>query len=204
MAYAVKPKGNAVPFKQELNQTSKTLDKELSEEYILSYLYYENGIIKYNGKSKVYYMEQSPSLTNGKRSEYYGQQQTKASYSFFLTRMDFLRIAEAMMKDYQDQTCVGQYLKAAQVQSKRWYKYRPNEDFAKWWLHNYAKRYGAQFYFDFHRMGGRNIMAASGYNSQNMMIDLDNSRIVVTNSASSAWDQRTYILNVIRDGELPK
>ena len=47
-------------------------------------------------------------------------------------------------------------------------------------------------------------MATEGYNGQNIMIDLDNSRIVVTQSAASAWDQRTYILNVIREGKLPK
>jgi hypothetical protein len=28
------------------------LEKELSEGYILSYLFYENGVIKYNGKAK--------------------------------------------------------------------------------------------------------------------------------------------------------
>ena len=47
-------------------------------------------------------------------------------------------------------------------------------------------------------------MATEGYNGQNMMIDMDNSRIVVTNSAATAWDQRVFMLNVIKDGELPK
>ena len=47
-------------------------------------------------------------------------------------------------------------------------------------------------------------MATEGYNGQNMMIDLDNSRIVVTQSAATAWNQRQYILNVIRDGKLPE
>ena len=71
-------------------------------------------------------------------------------------------------------------------------------------MHNYAKKYGAQFYFDFHRMKDRNIFGTEGYNGQNMLIDMDNSRIVVTQSAATAWDQRTYVLNVIKDGKLPK
>ncbi len=350
--YTIKPKGNATTYAKKLDKTSEALKKELSEGYIFSYLYYENGVIKYDGKAKdgrfahnindempfyshstgksinsyiighaicdgyissidevidwpmmsrtlyqgqklrdllnmsagdshtvdgnstrvmgskthhrdlgldtiadllkgtekkgsqlyynnfladvianyiafklgpnydelmrkvfqdkvkiqheVSYEMHRQTLTKGGWSEYAGQPQTRASYSFFMTRMDFLRVAEAMMKDYQNQTCVGQYLKQAQAQAKTWFKYRPNKDNAKLWLHNYARKYGAQFYFDFHEMNGRNIMATEGYNGQNMMIDMDNSRIVVTNSAATAWDQRIFMLNVIKDGELPK
>ena len=50
--YVVNPKGNAVDFKYEPNKKSLILEKELSEGYILSYLFYENGVIKYNGKAK--------------------------------------------------------------------------------------------------------------------------------------------------------
>ena len=53
-------------------------------------------------------------------------------------------------------------------------------------------------------MEDRNIMATEGYNGQNIMIDMDNSKIVVTQSAATAWDQRTFMLNVIREGKLPK
>ena len=35
-------------------------------------------------------------------------------------------------------------------------------------------------------------------------IDEDGNRIVVTNSSATGWDVRKFILNVIRDGELPK
>ena len=155
-------------------------------------------------KYPISYEKHAATLTNGKRSKYYGQLQTQATYSYYMTRLDFLRVAEAMMKDYQNQTCVGQYLKEAQKQAKSWPGYRPNDDNAKLWIHSYAKRYGAQFYFDFRGMSDRNIMATEGYNGQNMMIDMDNSRIVVTNSAATAWDQRVFMLNVIKDGELPK
>ena len=134
----------------------------------------------------------------------YGQLQTRSSYSFMISRKDLLRVAIAMMKDYQTETCVGKYLKKLQSQAKKWPKYRPNGERSHLWMHNYAKTYGGQFYFDFHKMKGRNIFGTEGYNGQNMLIDMDNSRIVVTQSAATAWDQRTYLLNVIRDGKLPK
>ena len=139
-----------------------------------------------------------------KINEFTGTPQTLASYSFFMTRLDFLRFAEAMMKDYQNNTCVGNYLRESQLQAKKWYKYRPDKKNAQWWLHNYSKKYGAQFYFDFSGMKNRNIIGTEGLNGQNILIDLDNSRIVVTNSAATGWNVRTFMLKVIKDGKLPK
>ena len=134
----------------------------------------------------------------------YGKPEIRASYSFMITRGDLLRVAVSMMKDYQNKTCVGNYLRDIQKQAKSWPKYRPSKKNASLHLHNYAKKYGGKFYFKFNQMEERNIMATEGYNGQNIMIDMDNSKIVVTQSAATAWDQRTFILNVIRYGKLPK
>ena len=338
--YSIKPKGNAVQFVNEVNLPSSNLEHQLSEGFILSYLFYDDGVIKYNGKAAdgrfnrditdetVFFTHSTgKSITSYivghaicegyissidevidwplmKNTLYQGQplrnllnftagdrhtvddrgsrvmgssthhrnmgldtiaklldgteakgdevfynnvlsdiianyiifkagenyddlmrnvfqdkvkiehevtyekhkkfRQYFASYSYQMTRLDFLRVAEAMMRDYQDKTCVGKYLIDSQKQAAQWNKYRPYTDDANLWLHNYAKKYGAQFYFDFHGMDGRNIMATDGYLGQNMLIDLDNSRIVVTNSAATAWDVQTYMLNVIKDGKLPK
>ena len=136
--------------------------------------------------------------------KYHGSPQTLASYSYYMTRLDFLRFAEAMMRDYQNKTCVGNYLRESQQQAKKWFKYRPTKKNAQWYLHNYSKKYGSQFYFDFQGLKKRNIIGTEGYNGQNILIDLDNSRIVVTNSAATGWNVKTYMLNVIRKGELPK
>jgi len=156
-------------------------------------------------ENEVAYEKHRQSRIHKKNPKYNGNPQTLASYSYIMTRLDFLRVAEAMMKDYQNKTCVGNYLRESQQQAKKWYKYRPTSmDNAHFWLHNYARKYGSQFYFDFYKMKKRNIMATEGYNGQNMLIDLDNSRIVVTNSAATGWDVRTYMLNVIRKGKLPK
>ena len=50
--YTVPPKGNAKTFTYEKNISSSKVDKQLSEGYLLSYLFYDNGVIKYNGKAK--------------------------------------------------------------------------------------------------------------------------------------------------------
>ena len=127
-----------------------------------------------------------------------------ATHEYFMRRYDFLRLAEAIMLDYQNNTCVGKYLREAQQQAVSWYKYSPNEENTNLWLNHWAKKYGAHFYFDFYGMSGRNIIATEGHNSQNILIDLDNSRIVVTNSAATAWDVRVFMLDVIKTGKLPK
>ena len=109
-----------------------------------------------------------------------------------------------MMLDYQNNTCVGKYLREAQQQAVSWYKYRPGGENTNLWLNHWAKKYGAYFYFDFHGMSDRNIIATEGRNSQNILIDLDNSTIIVTNSAATAWDVRVFILDAIKTGKLPK
>lgn len=52
-------------------------------------------------------------------------------------------------------------------------------------------------------MRGRNIVGTMGLNGQNMLIDLDASRIVVTNAAATGWDVQRLVVDVIRDGRLP-
>ena len=44
--------GNAKKFTYEKNISSSKVDKQLSEGYLLSYLFYDNGVIKYDGKAK--------------------------------------------------------------------------------------------------------------------------------------------------------
>ena len=155
-------------------------------------------------ENQVSYEKHGPSRLHKKNPKYNGSPQTLASYSYYVTRLDFLRIAEAIMKDYQNKTCVGNYLRESQKQALNWYKYGPTKDNSRFWIHRYSKKYGSQFYFDFYRMKNRNIIATEGLNGQNIVIDLDNSRIVATNSAATGWNVKTYMLNVIRKGKLPK
>ena len=53
------------------------------------------------------------------------------------------------------------------------------------------------------KMGARNTLLTAGLSGQNIIIDMDNSKIVVTQSAANAWGKEAFMLNVIRDGKLP-
>ena len=155
-------------------------------------------------ENTVSYQKHSQSRLHKKNPKYNGSPQTLASYSYHVTRLDFLRIAEAIMKDYQNKTCVGNYLRESQKQALDWYKYGPSHDNSHFWINRYSKKYGSQFYFNYFKMKGRNIIAADGLNGQIMFIDLDNSKIVTTNSAATGWNVKKFVLNVIRKGKLPK
>lgn len=133
----------------------------------------------------------------------YYEQAHRGSYSYWITRKDLLRVAVAMMNDYQDGNCLGQYLRAMQSQKKLWPKYgtagkRTTN------LMNLARYYGGQFYWGFDGMRDRNILGTDGKNGQNILIDLDKSRIVVTHAISAGWDVRELQHRVIKTGRLPK
>ena len=50
--YTIKPKGNAKVFNYEKNILSSKLESQLTKGFLLSYLFYDKGVIKYDGKAK--------------------------------------------------------------------------------------------------------------------------------------------------------
>ncbi len=132
----------------------------------------------------------------------YYERKHRASYSYWITRKDLLRVAIAMMEDYQAGNCVGQYLKDLQAQKKLWPNYGPH-DKQTVLLMNFSRHYGGQFYWSFDGMRNRNILGTDGKNGQNILIDLDNSRIVVTHAIAAGWDVRNLQHRVIKEGKLP-
>ena len=134
-------------------------------------------------------------------------------YNTHATRYDYLRIAKAMLDDWNDDTCVGQYLKS--VYERRVSKNIGNSAALNKWLkeesrmfrNNYrmtqsAKSYGGQFHFDFGGMRNRKILGMSGYGGQSIMIDFDNSRINVVNAVYTNYDWYELSHQVIKNGKL--
>ena len=94
------------------------------------------------------------------------------------TRFDYLRIAKAIMDDYQNDTCVGKYLK--EIHKRRIpKKYNENKNEPEF---NRTKSYGGQFHMDYPRLKNRIVFGLGGYGGQAILIDMENSRIVVLNS----------------------
>ena len=123
---------------------------------------------------------------------------------FYATRFDYLRIAKAIMDDYQNDTCVGKYLK--EIYERRATKI-PNY-LLEGMKHdpNSTKSYGGQFHFDYPGLEEKVVFGMSGYGGQQILIDVEDSRIVVVNSIHYNHDRFKYdhhklLINPIKKGK---
>ena len=123
-----------------------------------------------------------------------GRKTNDARYTFFLTRYDYLRVAKAIMDDWQNDTCVGKYLKT--INDRRINKNK--KGYGKTQIDNYTKSYGGQFHLNLVGGKDRNILGMDGYGGQQIVIDLDNSKIIVINSVHYGYDWNKIVHKKIK------
>jgi len=129
--------------------------------------------------------------------KYFGEDFVSARYSFYATRYDYLRIAKAMMDDWHNDTCAGKYLKTIyKNRIKKKDNTKEPDDVGL-----YTKTYGGQFHFDiFGIKKTRKIIGMSGFAGQQILIDLDNKRIIVVNSLYKNYNWKKIVHSVIKKG----
>ena len=119
-----------------------------------------------------------------------------ARYSFYANRYDYLRIAKAMMDDWHNDTCAGKYLKTIyknRIQKKDNIKQTTDVGL-------YTKSYGGQIHFDIFGIDKtRKIIGMSGFAGQQILIDLDNKRIVVVSSLYRNYNWKKIVYSVIKN-----
>ena len=117
------------------------------------------------------------------------------------TRFDYLRIAKAIMDDYQNDTCVGKYLK--EIYKRRIPKGSKEKEEP---LFNRTKSYGGQFHMDFPGLKDKIIFGMGGYGGNMILIDVENSRILVVNSlhynnTKYKYNHKKLILDPFKKGK---
>lgn len=117
-------------------------------------------------------------------------------YTVYATRYDYLRIAKAMLDDWNANTCEGRVLK--QIHGQRQSKNIQNDNPRT----GRAKGYAGQFHTDYTEMGGRAVMGMAGRGGQSILIDFDNSRIVAVNSIHTTYDWYNLVHQVIKNGRI--
>ena len=119
-----------------------------------------------------------------------------ARYSFYADRYDYLRIAKTMMDDWHNDTCAGKYLKTIyenRVQKKDNTKKATDVGL-------YTKSYGGQIHFDIFGIDKtRKILGLSGFAGQQILIDLDNKRIIVVSSLYKNYNWKKIVYSVIKN-----
>ena len=99
---------------------------------------------------------------------------------FYATRYDYLRIAKAIMDDYQKQNCVGKYLK--EIYDRRIAKNINQDGMRGEPLFNRTKSYGGQFHLDYPGLKNKVVFGMGGYGGKAILIDVEDSRIVILHS----------------------
>ncbi|MDC0641727.1 hypothetical protein OAP12_01780 [Candidatus Pelagibacter sp.] len=127
--------------------------------------------------------------------KYFNEDYVSARYSFYATRYDYLRIAKTMMDDWHNDTCAGKYLKTIyenRVQKKDNTKKATDVGL-------YTKSYGGQIHFDIFGIDKtRKILGLSGFAGQQILIDLDNKRIIVVSSLYRNYNWKKIVHSVIK------
>jgi len=128
--------------------------------------------------------------------KYFNEDYVSGRYSFYADRYDYLRIAKTMMEDWHNDTCAGKYLKTIyenRVQKKD--KVKEADDVA-----SYTKSYGGQIHFDIFGIDKtRKILGLSGFAGQQILIDLDNKRIIVVSSLYRNYNWKKIVYSVIKN-----
>ena len=200
-----KVNGNLIPLKRimELDLLNSKKSRPvynysaLTTHVILNYVIHKTGDDWQKLLNKVFdehvkvknsvYFTKTPKV--GRYEKLVGYEQT-VRYSFYATRYDYLRIAKTIMEDWNNDTCVGKYLKT--IYDRRIKKSdnikHPDS------VGLYTKTYGGQFHFDLYGFKkGRKILGMSGFAGQEILIDVDNNRIIVVNSLFKNYDWKKIV-----------
>ena len=206
-----KVNGNLIPLKRimELDLLNSKISKPvynysaLTTHVIMNYVIYKtaNNWEKllhkvFNEHAKVknsVYFVKTPKV--GRYEKLIGYEQS-GRYSFYATRYDYLRIAKTIMEDWNNDTCVGKYLKT--IYERRIKKKDNIKEPDSVGL--YTKKYGGQFHFDiFGLKKTRKILGMDGFAGQQILIDLDNKRIIVVNSLFKNYDWKKIVHKKIKN-----
>jgi len=148
-------------------------------EKLLHKVFVEDAKVK-----KRVYFGKTLRIKDGNRKGEYGR------YSFWAQRYDYLRIAKLILDHWNNDTCVGKYLKTMyenriDKQFIQYSKFRGN--------HSATQSYGGQFHFDPIGINDRPILMMDGAWGQQVVIDFDNNRIITAHSTDRHYDYYSLI-----------
>ena len=188
--------------KTKKNKNAPFNYSQMATELILNYVLFKTGddfekILEKTFKEKAK-IEDSVFFFKVRNSS---KQRGDANNQFMATRYDYLRIAKAMLDDWQNDTCVGKYLKTLwenRVDTEN--DKRRKEGKKVSWV--YASGYAGQFRTHFEGISKkRPVMAMHGRGGQQIVIDFERSRIVAVNSLFLNYNYERIVYEPIRKGK---
>ena len=113
--------------------------------------------------------------------------------NFFATRYDTLRIGISILEDWNNDTCVGKYLKDI-------YRNRVSKGAKQQVGDGYSRSYGGSFHIDYPGVNDT-VMGMDGYGGIALLINFDDQRIVYAHAAHRNYNYKKIILDAVEDGE---
>ena len=116
------------------------------------------------------------------------------SYGSYVSRYDYLRISIAMLEDWNNNTCEGQYLKSL---------YENKVDKENWWKmgidgFNITTSYAGQFHTDIHGIEDRPIFVMDGFGGQSHVIDFERNRIISIMAIHRNYNWKKLVLKKLK------
>ena len=186
------PNGHSVQsiMKKELKNSvagkNKYFYANMNTNVIASYMVHKMGWKEYKKMLKEIFNEKvgienhvvmhQPS--NSKRSQH------TLTYGMYITRYDYLRIAIAMLNDWNNNTCEGRYLKSL-YENRIDKGFRPEDNTQG--MSN-SNHYAGQFYVGMSGKGDVPIFIMSGFGGQNIAIDFENKKITAIMAIHRNYD----------------
>ena len=175
---------------------------QMATELILNYVLFKTGddfekILEKTFKEKAK-IKDSVIFWKVKNSS---KEKGNANNMFYATRYDYLRIAKAMLDDWQNDTCVGKYLKTIwENRVDKENDKRAKEGKRVQW--RFASGYGGQFQTHYKGISKkRPVMGMHGRGGQQIVIDFERSRIVVTNAIYEDYNYKKIVYDPIKKGK---
>ena len=201
--YSVTNRTISSVMKKELKDSKKSKNKwsynNLLPHLILNYLIFKTGEDDFQSllddifRKKVG-IEYETILVMGEQATYSNKSTTS---TFLTTRYDYLRVARAMLQDWQNDTCEGKYLKSIfERKVKKNYEYSDKKH-----AFTNTKSYGGFFHLEPSGMKKRHIFVMDGYGGQTLLIDFDKGRIVTTLAVHRNFNWMKIAHSVIKKGK---
>ena len=111
-------------------------------------------------------------------------------YSFYAQRYDYLRIAKLVLDHWNNNTCVGKYLKTMyenRVEKNEGIRTKLKGN------HMVTQSYGGQFHFDPIGINDRPILMMDGAYGQQVVIDFNHNKIITVNSTDRHYDYYSLV-----------
>ena len=112
---------------------------------------------------------------------------------FYGNRYDYLRVARAILNDWQQDTCVGKYLKNVYDTA-----IPKNKRYSSGFRLGYTEKYAGQFHTHFHGIH-RPIVMMDGFGGQIIVIDFEREKIIAIQAIHDNFNFKKLVFDVLND-----